>query len=155
MIVDMSKQDKTYEEIKRDREVLIDWIQQSEEDKAQMITKYEKLITKLELQVEELEAPKFTHMDAAKAEEMMISNTNQPVSEAYRNNPFWDKQKETEPNFEEELVSELNELDGNDPETAHGRADTILLKALNHLGYTKVTDAYNALIDRTAWWGCA
>jgi hypothetical protein len=156
-MIDLSKQDKPYEEIKRDREVLIDWIEQSELDKAKMISKYEGLISDLEIKVEELESPKFTKMDAAEAEEMMISNVKQPVTEAYGENPFWDKVEENvkKLDYEAELVDIMNSLNEQDPEVAHGRADEILMEALNYLGYDTLVAAYNDLVGRATWWACA
>jgi hypothetical protein len=156
-MIDMSKQDKTLEEVSRDRTVLIDYLEESEKDKAKLISKYEGIISNLEVQIEELNSPRFTKMDAALAEDLMMKNTNQTVGEGYHKNPFWDRVEEqaVELDFEAELVRAMNDINAGDPEMAHGDADDILVTALNHCGYERLTTAYDELIARCAWWACA
>ena len=151
-MIDMSKNKKTYEEVERDRTVLIDYLEAAEKDKARLISKYEGIISDLELKVEELEAPLFTKMDAAEAERMMISNTQQPVSEAYRENPFWDLKPEVITLEEEEFDAFVDAIGDLDYEAelihlmkaavAKDKAAGVLLEALRHLGWNKLADAY-------------
>jgi hypothetical protein len=155
-MVDMSQQDKTYEDLSRDRTVLIDYLEIAEKDKARLISKYEGIISNLELQVEELSAPRFTKMDAAEAEEMMVTKTwIARVTDAYRENPFWDQEDAIELDFLGELVILMDDITGADPEIAHSSADDLLLTALNHYGCEELVTAYNELRGRCSWWACA
>lgn len=52
-------------------------------------------------------------------------------------------------------VEELDDLDHNDPDSAHSRADSILLELLRDEGYDDVVDAYEALVERCGWWATA
>ena len=88
----------------------------------------------------------------------MISNVKQKVSDAYRNNPFWDEDRAMEVmplDYEEELAAEIAKLNHRDPEKAHGDADRIMLEALKHVGWEKLAEEYEKLMKRCPWWGCA
>jgi hypothetical protein len=153
-MIDMSQQDKTYEEVSRDRTVLIDYLEVAEKDKARLISKYEGIISNLELQVEELSAPRFTKMDAAEAEEMMVTKTwIARVTDAYRENPFWDQEEVVELNYEKELATQLDRIPKvTDKENAHCRADDLLLECLQHYGYEDIVLAYREARTRVGFW---
>jgi nuclear transport factor 2 (NTF2) superfamily protein len=69
-------------------------------------------------------------------ETSMISNVQQKVSDAYRKNPFWGNKTEVL-DFEEQLIEELRKI---------GWADeTILLDALEYLGWKKLVHAYEEI----------
>lgn len=75
----------------------------------------------------------------------MISNVQQKVSDAYRENPFWRHDRDDGPDyekpefldFEEELIEELKEGGVAD--------DSVLLDALEYLGWNKLVHAYEKL----------
>lgn len=50
-----------------------------------------------------------------------------------------------------EAVAALDAIDASDPETAHIKADEILLALLPN----RVTRAYDELVGRCDWWACA
>jgi hypothetical protein len=54
-----------------------------------------------------------------------------------------------------QIAAELDALDAVDPESMHGRADELLMRALRELGDTQVVDAYKRCQDRCPWWAFA
>ena len=52
-------------------------------------------------------------------------------------------------------VRELNGINTDDPEAAHGMADEILLRYLRAIGHERVADAYDQVVERARWWGAA
>lgn len=51
----------------------------------------------------------------------------------------------------ERIADELDAIDHTDPEVAHGKADDLLLSAVN----PSVAAAYRRLMDRCSWWAGA
>lgn len=139
----------------RDKNVLLEWVDKAEKDRKALIDKYEKIITNLELRIEELEAPQFSKRDLEEAQEM-IKNTQQKVSDDYYNNPFWvevDTEGDLLPTLEDELVQRLDAMHAyDDPEHDHAEAENILLEALRHCGYTKLVSAFEDAQERVGFW---
>lgn len=54
---------------------------------------------------------------------------------------------------EETAVTFLNNLNVQDPEKAHGEADTALLTFLKEAGFEEVALAYDRVSERATWWG--
>jgi len=52
----------------------------------------------------------------------------------------------------EEIIRALNGLAQDDPESAHLRADDLLLEALLLAGMQDVVDTYNEVSDRVGFW---
>lgn len=50
-----------------------------------------------------------------------------------------------------DTVAALDAIGGGDPESAHGRADDVILAAVPR----EVRDAYQRVIDRQDWWAAA
>lgn len=59
----LSIEERTKIDAHRHREVLLGWVDKLEKDRAKLITKYENKITELEVLIEELTSPTFSHRD--------------------------------------------------------------------------------------------
>ena len=53
---------------------------------------------------------------------------------------------------ETEAINELHLLQEGDPESAHGRADGILIEFLESSGYPELADAYEDARSRIGFW---
>lgn len=56
-----------------------------------------------------------------------------------------------EPRNEAHVVDQLDALDADDPEAAHGKADELLLSLVP----AEVADAYRRVVKRADWWAAA
>ena len=63
--------------------------------------------------------------------------------------------KASEVAIRERAIKALLELDVSDPESAHSKADAILLDFLRDAGFPDVVLAYKTAQELCAWWACA